>query len=66
MTIRYDRSWNSVVITCDRCPHWSAVRLDQVTAYAAGEAHDVSVHDAFPADAAAARRLYEKRHAAHT
>jgi hypothetical protein len=65
MSLRYDRSWNSVVIVCDQCPHWSAVRLTMPAAYEAGEAHEVSVHGVEPTAARAARRLYEKRHAAH-
>jgi len=63
MSIRFDPSWNSVVIICDQCPHWRAVRLDQLAAYRAGEAHAMDVHDVEPARAVEPRRLWEKRRA---
>jgi hypothetical protein len=66
MSLRYDRSWNSVVIVCDQCPHWSAVRLTMIDAYTAGEAHEVSVHGVPVTIADNARTLYERRHAAHS
>ncbi len=61
--IRFDRSWNSVLVTCTECPYWYGLRLDQAEAYRAGEAHQVRTHDVEPARAAEPRRLWEKRHA---
>lgn len=61
--IRYDRSWNSIVIICDQCPHWRALALEQGEAYASAERHQVRVHGIHPSVAATPRRLWERRHA---
>lgn len=62
--IKFDRSYNSVIILCTKCPHWRGLRLNQAEAYRCGENHAVSVHDVEPARAAEPRELWEKRHAA--
>lgn len=59
--IRLDKSWNSILVTCDQCPHWFALRLDQAEAYTAGEGHQVRVHDIEPNVAAHPRRQWERR-----
>lgn len=64
MAITFDRSWNSILVKCDECPYWFALRLDQREAYLAGEGHATRVHDIEPHAAAAPRRLWQKRHAA--
>lgn len=61
--IKYDRSWNSILVTCTECPYWFGLRLNQGDAYSAGEGHAVRVHDVDPNVAASPRRLWEKRHA---
>jgi len=62
----FDRSAGGILVTCTECPHWFAFRLadDQRGAYLASEGHLQRVHDVDPHDAAAPRRLWEKRHAA--
>lgn len=61
--IKYDRSLNSVLVTCTECPYWFGLRLDQATAYTCAEDHLVLVHDVEPARAAEPRRLWESRKA---
>lgn len=61
--ISYDKSWNSILVKCSDCEFWFALRLDQATAYKAGEDHAINVHNVEPARAAEPRRLWEKRHA---
>jgi hypothetical protein len=62
--IKFDRSWDSILVTCTDCPYWHALQLDQVAAYRSAEGHQVRVHDVEPARAAEPRRLWEERHAA--
>lgn len=66
MTIKLDRSWNSILVTCTDCPYWFALRLEPREAYLAGEDHQVRVHDVPIQLADNARRIWEKRHAAES
>ena len=45
MALRLDFSQYSVVIVCDDCPEWRAVRTDRVSAWAAAAAHEKDSHD---------------------
>lgn len=45
MAIRLDFSQHSVVIVCDKCPEWRAVRSDKLTAWAAAAAHEKDAHE---------------------
>jgi len=44
VTIRLDRSASSVLAVCSSCPSWSALRGDDVGAWAAGADHERRVH----------------------
>lgn len=45
MAIRIDFSSESVVVVCDKCPHWRALRDSRVTAWAAAAEHERDAHD---------------------
>lgn len=45
MAIRIDFSSESVVVVCDKCPQWRALRGDRVTAWAAAAEHEREAHD---------------------
>lgn len=64
MKISYDKSWNSIVISCDECTHWRAIRLDQASAYSAGESHAILVHGSLKDEAENPRRKWQHRNAA--
>jgi len=53
-----DTSNVTVVVACKQCPHWSAVRLDQVSARKAKADHDTRVHGVEPARASDALNGY--------
>lgn len=45
MAIRLDFTSLSVVIVCDKCPHWRALRYDRVSAWAAAKDHEADAHE---------------------
>lgn len=53
-----DTSNVTVVVACKACPHWSAVRLDQVSARRAKADHDNRVHGVEPVRASEALNGY--------
>lgn len=59
-----DSSSVTVVIACKACPHWSAVRMDQVSARRAKADHDARVHGVAPSRAADALDGYVERNGA--
>lgn len=44
MAIRLDFTQETVVIFCDKCPHWRALRFDRATAWAAAAVHEQAAH----------------------
>ena len=44
MAIRLDFTQISVVVICDKCPEWRALRGDRVTAWAAARDHEQDAH----------------------
>jgi len=42
--IKLDRGGRSVVITCDECPHWAAVRTNLVEARECAANHEHMMH----------------------
>lgn len=66
--IRLDRASRSVVITCDECPHWSALRIGDDAARECAANHERDYHPERDQHQAARRqrRAYAKRHAADT
>lgn len=45
MAIRIDFSSESVVVLCDSCPNWRALRDGRVSAWAAAAEHEREAHD---------------------
>lgn len=45
MAIRIDFSSVSVVVVCDKCPHWRALRETRVSAWEAAAEHERESHD---------------------
>lgn len=44
MPIRLDFTKETVVIVCDKCPHWRALRFDRETAWQAAAGHQSAAH----------------------
>jgi hypothetical protein len=64
MTVRLDRSESIVILTCTECGHWRRLAQDVEEAELVRERHLVNVHTLTPSQAAAARVLRDRRHAA--
>lgn len=45
MAIHIDFSSVTVVVVCDKCPHWRALRDGRVSAWAAAAEHEREAHD---------------------
>lgn len=45
MAIRLDFTNESVVVICDKCPQWRALRQDRITAWAAATEHERDSHE---------------------
>lgn len=45
MAIRLDFTNESVVVVCDKCPEWRALRGSRVTAWAAASDHEKEAHE---------------------
>lgn len=60
MAIRLDFTKETVVIVCDKCTHWRALRFDRGDAWAAATVHESEAH---PGDLQArlAFGMYRKR-----
>jgi RNase P subunit RPR2 len=44
VTIRLDATAHTVVVTCSLCGWWQTIRMSKADGWAAGAAHDTSVH----------------------
>jgi hypothetical protein len=62
--IKFDKSWNSILVQCEECPYWFSLQLDMPAAYRSAGQHRVIAHDEEPRRANEPLRLWEKRHAA--
>lgn len=58
-----DISDPSILIGCNECPWWFAMRFDLLEAYRVGERHEIEVHGVPVAEAAKPRIRFEHRHA---
>lgn len=45
MAIRIDFTQHTVVVICDDCPHWRALRDGRASAWAAAAEHEREAHD---------------------
>lgn len=45
MAIRLDFTNESVVVVCDSCPHWRALRRGRVAAWEAARDHEKEAHE---------------------
>lgn len=66
--IRFDRSVRTVVILCDECTHWRALRLSMTDARECAAEHERQFHPEHTQhqDARRQRSAYARRHAEHT
>jgi hypothetical protein len=45
MAIRLDFTQETVVVVCDKCPSWRALRVGRTAAWGAAAAHEQQAHD---------------------